>query len=152
MAMTDYKTSNYDFHEQTLNDNQPSVKNTATRTVVHYELVLLNGYFGEVRQYEGIEPNARGRICIEHARTLHTSQVKAGLAEDAFVVDAVVFFVPQALLVEGYLCAVSEADAVPVGIITDADSLSAWVEFRPFSQSSDVSLMRDELVKIVEAV
>jgi len=143
MAMNAYKASNYDFHVETLHDIVPEVTNSGTRTVIHNELVILNGFFGEVCDYDDILTTASGNICIDSERTIHTNQVKAGLGADVFVTGAVIYFVPQTSAVVGYLCAVTEDTAVPVGIITGADSASAWVEFRPFVQTMDVSLLRD---------
>lgn len=64
MAMTAYKASNYDFHEETLHDIVPEVTNDTTRTVLHNELVMLDGFFGEVADYDGIGTGLVGNINI----------------------------------------------------------------------------------------
>lgn len=143
MAMTPQKASNYDFHTETLHDLVPEVENSSLRTVLHNELVLLNGFFGEVCDYDGIATEAKGNICIDANRTIHTNQVKAALDPAAFVAGQVVYFVPQNGLAVGFLTPLYEATAVPVGIITGADAASKWVEFRPFVQTMDVSMLRD---------
>lgn len=142
MAMTPYKASNYDFHAETLHDIVPEVTNNSARKVLHNELVLFNGFFGEVCDYDGIESDYKGNICIDSERTIHTNQVKANLDPAAFTVGQIVYFVPQGAAV-GFLTPIYEATAVPVGIITGRDAASKWVEFRPFVQTMDVSMLRD---------
>jgi len=143
MAMTPQKASNYDFHTETLHDLVPEVENSSLRTVLHNELVLLKGFFGEVCDYDGIATEAKGNICIDANRTIHTNQVKAVLDPAAFTVGNVIYFVPQSGNNVGYLAPTAEATAVPVGIITGADAASKWVEFRPFVQTADLSMLRD---------
>lgn len=142
MAMTAQKASNYDFHTETLHDIVPEVTNNSARKVLHNELVLFGGFFGEVCDYDGIESDAKGNICIDSERTIHTNQVKALLDPSAFVVGQVVYFVPQGAAV-GFLTPLYEATAVPVGIVSNRDTASKWVEFRPFVQTMDVSMLRD---------
>ncbi len=44
MAFTPYP-NNYNVHEETLSDRMVEVKNNSGRTVLHNELVYLDGYF-----------------------------------------------------------------------------------------------------------
>lgn len=143
MAMTAYKASNYDFHEETLHDIVPEVTNDTTRTVLHNELVMLDGFFGEVADYDGIGTGLVGNININSERKIRTSQVKAGLDTAVFVEGATLYFVPQTDAVAGFLTNEYEAGAVAVGLVTDADAKSKWVEFRPFVQTLDISMLRD---------
>lgn len=143
MAMTAYKASNYDFHEETLHDIVPEVTNDTARTVLHNELVMLDGFFGEVADYDGIGTGLVGNININSERKIRTSQVKATLDLSVFVEGATLYFVPQTDTEAGYLTNAYEAGAVAVGLVTDADANSKWVEFRPFVQTLDISMLRD---------
>lgn len=143
MAFVPYP-NNYNFHEETLSDRMVEVKNTSGRKVLHNELVLIDGYFGEVCEFDGIENGARGFININPERTIKTTQVKDTL-DDAFTPGNPVYFIPQTGAKEGLLTDTNESStAIAVGMIVSADEDNGvWVVFRPYVQDVGVSLMRD---------
>lgn len=145
--MTAYP-NNYDFHEETLHDLMVLATNTLARTVLHNELVYIDGYFGEVCDFDGIAENGEGYLNINFNRSIKTTQVGAAelLAGD-FTVGKTLYFITQTADNEGYLVdqTTSEVPATPVGIILDADEDNEWVVFRPFVQMVDLSLSNDAI-------
>ena len=58
MAFTQADVNEHDFSEVTLSDKQPLVTNNLGRAVDPFVLVLLDGWFREVREYDGIADTA----------------------------------------------------------------------------------------------
>lgn len=123
--MTEAKV-NYNFEESLDSMNQVKVTNNLGYAVEHLELVLINGYFGEVRDFDGIAAAARGTICIRDDREIRTTQIDTG---DTFVLDAPVYFNPTTKVLE----AASASGNAAVGICTFVNNGVA-VGFKPFAQ------------------
>lgn len=142
MAFTPYP-NNYNFHEETLSDRMVEVKNNSGRTVLHNELVYLDGYFGEVCEFDGIKNGEKGFININSERIIKTTQVK-GTLDDEFKHGAILYFIPQTALSEGLLTDTYESgNAIAVGTVISADEDDVWVTFRPFIQGVGLNLVRD---------
>ena len=140
MAMTAYE-NNYDFHEETLYDVMQLVTNNTTRTLLHNELVYLDGFFGEVCEIDGIAAGQTGYISINPNRTIRSAQVAdVALMAGDFTIGSTMYFIPQVNANEGYLVDQNDvgAPAIPVGIIVAADADNDWVTCRPFPQPRDV--------------
>ncbi|PKL40756.1 MAG: hypothetical protein CVV44_03880 [Spirochaetae bacterium HGW-Spirochaetae-1] len=130
----------YDFPglvEKTLSDKQVTVANNLGRAVENLELVHLDGYFGEVKEYDGIADGASGKINIDHERTIETDQIAAA---DTFVVGQIVFFAPGGSSAAGAIRAANAAGRIPVGICTEfggSAGAHTFVVFRPFAQGNE---------------
>lgn len=134
--MTEAKV-NFNFEEAKVGQKQVAVTNTYARTLIHLELVLLNGYFGEVRDFDGIAASADGVINIDSDREIGTSQINTS---DTFVVGNPVYFLP-ATTVAGKLRSASATGNAPVGIVTSINN-GVSVTFKPFAQrTSDVGIV-----------
>lgn len=144
MSFTQAGVNDYNFSEVTESDKQVLVTNNLGRTAKYGELVYLDGYFGEVREYGGIANGATGRININADRIIRTQQVEA---TDTFTKGSTLWFVSGGSSAAGTL-----EDADPgtgtryaCGIITDEEGTGGAqtaVSFRPFVQrldSADVS-------------
>ena len=127
--MTEAKV-NFNFEEAKLGQTQVIVNNDLGRAVDHLELVLLNAYFGEVREFDGIADSADGVINIDSDREIGTDQINTG---DTFVVGDVVFFEPGGSSAAGTLRSTTGTGNAPVGVLTDV-SAGVSVTFRPFVQ------------------
>lgn len=130
MAMTEAKV-NFNFEESTVDAKQVLVTNDLGFDVSHLELVLINGYFGEVKEFDGIANGATGYINIDSDRTIGTTQIDTG---DTFVVDSPVYFHVANKVLE----ATSAAGNVAVGICTKINN-GVSVEFRPFVQRTSAA-------------
>lgn len=129
MAMTEYDYY-YGFHEATLKDKMQLVTNNTARTLLHNELVYLDGFFGEVCEIDGIAAGAQGYINFNSERLIRTSQV----ADDLTVVaGATLYFILQGADAAGSLTH-SDTGNTAIGIVTAVDGDGDWVEFRPFVQ------------------
>lgn len=117
---------NYSFEERKLGSKQVEVENDLGYAVKHLELVLINGYFGEVRSFDGIADGARGIINIDDEREIVTAQIDTG---DTFVLDAPVYFHVANKVLE----VTSASGNVAVGICTYVNNGTA-VGFKPFKQ------------------
>lgn len=117
---------NFSFEEARLGVTQVEVTNDLGYAVVHLELVLINGYFGEVRDFDGIADGARGLINLDDEREIRTKQIDTG---DTFVLDAPVYFNPTTKVLE----VTGAAGNVAVGICTYVNNGVA-VGFKPFKQ------------------
>jgi len=127
--MTDKKV-NFNFEESYLGEKQIVVTNNLGRTVKHLELVSLDGYFGECREFDGIVTTAKGLINIDSDREIRTNQINT---DDTFTLGSVVYFVPGGSSAAGVLRAQTEATAIAVGICTFINAGVA-IGFRPFVQ------------------
>lgn len=139
MAFTQAAVNDYNFSEVTESDKQVLVTNNLGRTAKYAELVYLDGYFGEVREFAGIANGATGRININAERIIRTQQVKA---TDTFTKGNVMWFVSGGSSAAGQLIDSADAGAVAVGIITDeegAGGAQTAVSFRPFVQRLDAA-------------
>ena len=129
---------NFGFTEKYLNENQILVTNNLGRTVEHLELVLLDGYFGEVREMSDIKDSVPGIINIDHLRTVITKQIEV---TDTFTVKEVLYFLPGGSGAAGKLRATNEPGSIPVGIITEeegAGGAQTAVGYRPFIQTKNL--------------
>lgn len=129
--MVDAKV-NYNFEESSVDINQVKVTNNLGRVAQHLELVILDGYFGEVREMDGIADGATGYININPNRKIGTTQVNI---TDTFVLGGVVYLVSHTTVATSVLRAAYVADAIPVGICTKVNN-GVSVEFMPFVQRS----------------
>ena len=141
MSMTSVDPNTYNFSETSESDEQVLVTNNLGRDALQYELVYLDGYFGEVRDYGGIANGATGYIKIAANRKIKTEQVEA---TDTFTVGNTLWFVSGGSGAAGKL-----VDADPgtgtryaCGIITAEEGTGGAqtaVEFRPFVQRLDAA-------------
>jgi len=127
--MTEAKV-NFNFEESYISDKQVKVTNNLGRTAEHLEFVWLDGYFGEVREFDDIANAASGVININNFRRVWTTQIET---TDTFTVNGIVYFVPGGAAAAGKLRAGYQADGIPVGICTEINAGVA-IEFRPFPQ------------------
>ncbi len=135
--MTDAKV-NFNFEESLLGVKQVKVQNTLGRKVAHLEFVWLGGYFGEVREFDGIDKGATatplvgasGLINIDYNREVRTNQIKD---DDDFELGGIVYFVPGGDSAAGLLRAGYVKHGVAVGICTFINEGVA-IGFRPFAQ------------------
>ncbi len=132
--MTEAKV-NFNFTETKVGAKQVLVTNDLSRTVDHLELVLLDAYFGEVREFEGIADSASGYINIDADREIATTQINTG---DTFVVGNVIYFEPGGSSAAGELRAASGSGRAAVGIVTAINN-GVSVTFRPFVQRLDAT-------------
>ena len=131
--MTEAKV-NFNFEEAKVGQKQVVVNNTYGRTLDHLELVLLNGYFGEVREFDGIAAGADGVINIDSDREIATSQIGTS---DTFVVGAILYFLPSSS-VAGKLRSASGTGRAAVGIVTAINNGTS-VTFKPFAQRTSAA-------------
>ena len=124
-------TQNFRFEEARLGVTQVEVANDLGYDVVHLELVLINGYFGEVREFDGIANGARGIINTDDEREIRTRQIDTG---GTFVLDSPLYFNPTTKVLED----ASAAGNVAVGIVTYVNNGTA-VGFKPFKQRLDAA-------------
>ena len=139
MAFTQAAVNDYNFSEVTESDKQVLVTNNLGRTAKYGELVYLDGYFGEVREYGGIANAATGRININAERIIRTQQVKA---TDTFTKGSTMWFLSGGSSAAGQLVDSADPGAVAVGIITDEEGTGGAqtaVSFRPFVQRLDAA-------------
>ena len=132
--MTEAKV-NYNFEEAVVSNKQVTVTNNLGRAVEHLELVLLNGYFGEVRDFDGIADSAIGHINIDSDREIGTTQIDTG---DTFNVGDPIYFEPGGSTVAGKLRAASATGNAAVGIITKVNAGVA-ITFKPFVQRTSAN-------------
>jgi hypothetical protein len=137
MAFTEYNENSYDFSEITENDTQVLVTNNLGRAATQREIVYLDGYIGEVMEYDGIANAATGRINIDPERTVRTAQMEA---TDTFVVGQIVYFLSGGSSAAGEVRATPEAGSVPYGKCIGfggTGGAHTYVEIRPFSISGE---------------
>jgi len=142
MAVTVTTLRNHKFQNKTVEDRIVVLENTLARDVEQFELVIFNGYFGEVRNVEDVANGDDILVNIDSNRIICTDQVGAG---QTFAVGGKVWFDPNAAGAAGALYdAENVSDFVAVGIVTAIDTASqAYLEFRPFAQDTDITLVRD---------
>jgi len=128
--MTEAKV-NYNFEESQENVSQVEVVNDLGYAVKHLELVLINGYFGEVREFDGIANGAAGKINIDDKRLIGTTQIDLA---DVFVLDAPVYFHVANKVLE----VTSAAGNVFVGMCTKVNN-GVSVEFKPVVQRTSAT-------------
>ena len=131
MAMTDAKV-NFNFEVTEVDVHQVLVTNNLGRVISHLELVYLDGYFGEVAEFDDIADGATGMINIDPNRQIATTQINI---TDTFVFKGIVWLVSHGVLATSVLRDAYVADAIPVGICTKVNNGTS-VEFRPFVQRS----------------
>ena len=121
---------NYQFEESYAHVKQVKVTNNLGRTALHLELVHLDGYFGEVREFDDIASAATGYICLDSEREIRTTQIET---TDTFVVGQDVHFVSGAAAAAGKLRSVPAATSYAVGKCTYV-SAGVAIGFKPFPQ------------------
>jgi len=134
MALTQAVVNEYSFSEVTENDKQPLITNGLGRDVLASEFIFQDGYFGEVKEYDGILDGATGRININADRTVRTAQIEV---TDTFTVGNVLWFAGGGSSAAGKLVDADNGDGVQVGIITGSSGSAGsetYVEFRPYVQ------------------
>ena len=131
MAMADAKV-NFNFTESYVGAKQRLVTNNLGRVASHLELVILGGYFGEVKEFDDIANGATGYINTNSDRRIYTDQINI---TDTFTVGGVVHLISHATLATSVLRSTPEADSIPVGICTKINAGEA-IEFIPFAQNS----------------
>ena len=129
MAMADAKV-NYNFEEKLLSQDQVLVTNNLGRIAEHLELVSLDGYFGEVREFDDIANGATGMISINAERTINTTQCNL---TDTFVLGGLVYFVSGGAGAAGALRAGYITGGTAVGICTVVNN-GVSVGFKPYVQ------------------
>lgn len=130
MAMTDVKP-NYNFYVSEIDKKQVTVTNDLGRTVEHNELVLLDAWFGEVCEIDGIEDDASGNICIDSNRKIQTTQIDTSVT---FADGDTIYFTPGDDSDAGTLTNASATGNVAVGMLTDKYESGTFIEFIPFVQ------------------
>jgi len=139
MAWTTQNLRNHDFYARTLDDLRVVLENTTARDLEQYELVILNGYFGEVLNVEDVANGEDAIVNIDSMRTIRTDQVGAA---QTFVVGDKIWFDPNGAAVGALYDSEDATDFVAVGIVTAIYSGHANVEFRPFAQDTDITIIR----------
>lgn len=139
MAWTEQNLRNHDFYARTLDDLRVVLENTTARDLEQYELVILNGYFGEVLNVEDVANGEDAIVNIDSMRTIRTDQVGAA---QTFVVGDKIWFDPNGAAVGALYDSEDASDYVAVGVVTAIYAGNANVEFRPFAQDSDITLIR----------
>jgi hypothetical protein len=150
MSFTQAVQNTNNFSEIKSNDTQPLVTNNLGRTVEQYELVYLDGYFGEVLEYGGIADGATGRINIDGNREIRTEQVEE---TDTFTIGNTLWFASGGSGAAGKL---EDADPgigtrVACGIITGEEGSAGAqtaVQFRPFLQRLDAADVSAEVATL----
>jgi len=140
-------SANYGFLEKFVNEKQVLVTNGLGRDIEHLEIVALDGFIGECREFDGIVDGADGLINIADERIIGTSQINTS---DTFVVGGVVYFLSGGSSAAGELRAGYVAGAVPVGICY-AESSGSYVWFRPFKQNVGGSEAVKTTVVVIDA-
>lgn len=125
-------TVNNNFEESYVNVKEVLVTNNLGRAVEHLEIVALDGYVGEVREFDGIADTASGMINVNPDRKIYTTQIET---TDTFVVGGVVYFVSGGSAAAGKLRSGYVADGIPVGVCTEVQAGTA-IEFKPFVQQA----------------
>jgi hypothetical protein len=127
MAMTEAKV-NYGFHENFIAIDLIKITNSSGLAYVHLQLVIEDGYFGEVREFDGIANGATGYINIYSKRRITTTQIDTG---DTFVLGDPLYFNPAT--------AVLEVDyalgSILAGKVTKINN-GVSVEFMPYVQNN----------------
>jgi hypothetical protein len=139
MTMTAVKSNVHNFSELTENDVQILVTNNLGRTINWGEFVFLGGYFGEVREYDGIANGATGYININPNRIIKTQQVEA---TDTFTAGNDLYFLPGGSSAAGKLTDSSAAASVKIGRILSEEGTGGAqtaVTFRPYAQGQPAS-------------
>lgn len=127
--MTNAKV-NYNFEENLLENKQVVVANSLGRALEHLEIVSMGGFFGEVRDFDGVAIGANAHINIDADREIRTTQINT---TDTFTIGSVVYFVPGGSSAAGVLRAQTEVTAIAVGVCTFINAGVA-IGFRPFIQ------------------
>lgn len=125
MSMTEAKI-NYNFHENFIDVDLRKITNSSGAAYIHMQLVYEDGFFGEVREFDGIADSETGYINIFPKRKISTTQIDLA---DTFVLGSPLYFDPVTELLE-------DADAVgayKVGFVTKVNN-GVCVEFQPFAQ------------------
>ena len=141
MGFIQAEVNEYNMSEIKSNDKQPLVTNNLGRTVLQYEFVYLDGYFGEVLEYGGIANGATGRINIDGEREVRTEQVEA---TDTFTAGNTLWFVSGGSGAAGTFQDADPGSGIRVacGIITGEEGSAGAqtaVQFRPFLQRLDAA-------------
>jgi len=136
MSFTEVKSNVNDFSRITEDDKQPLVTNNLGRDADPLELVYLGGFFGEVREYDGIADTETGRINIDSAGIIRTAQMEA---TDTFTIGSELWFASGGAGAAGKLVDADPGSGtrVAVGIITGeggTGGAQTYVEFRPYLQ------------------
>lgn len=127
MAMTEAKI-NYNFHENFIDVDLILITNSSGVAYIHLQLVYEDGYFGEVREFDGIANGATGYINIYSKRKITTTQIDTG---DTFVLYDPLYFNPTTGLLE-----VDYAlGSILVGKVTKINN-GVSVEFMPHKQNN----------------
>lgn len=129
MAFTEKKPNNFGFSEVTLNDTVVEFVNDTSAALKHNELVIINGFFGNVLNHEGGAVGAKVNIDINSDRTFITNQI----AEDAaFVEGSLAYFVA------GVLTSDAGEGNPAVGVVVGTDytisNPATYVVIRPLVQ------------------
>lgn len=126
------------FHENKLSQTQVKVTNTSGATYVQGQLVLEQGYFGNVVDdlAAGIINGAECTIDIDDNRTIQTDQTKAGdtFTESTDETPSVVYFDRT----NAYLTDTNAAGLKPGGAIVEGGAADPndFIWFKPYAQSS----------------
>lgn len=136
MLTNSVPVNEYDFTEKTLSDKQVLVANALGRTALMAEIVYLNGYFGDVREQDGIATATSGYINIDSYRKISTDQIEI---TDTFVIGAELWFVSGGAGAAGKLVDADPGSGtrVAVGTITGfggSAGAHTYVEFIPYVQ------------------
>jgi len=115
MTLTAVPANNFDYVEPCLDVFQVEVTNNLGRDVDELELVYLDGYFGEVRNFPLIADGEKGMINIKPYRVQQTKQMEA---TDTFVVGEEIYFLPGGSSAAGLLRATPEPGSIAIGKIT----------------------------------
>lgn len=126
MAMTEAKV-NYNFHENFIDVDLILITNSSGVAYEHLQLVYENGYFGEVREFDGIANAATGYINIYSKRKITTNQIDL---TDTFVLGDPLYFDPATKKLE-LAYALGSIDA---GVVTKINN-GVCVEFMPHKQN-----------------
>jgi hypothetical protein len=127
MSMTEAKV-NYGFHENFISIDLIKITNSSGVAYVHLQLVYEDGYFGEVREFDGIANGATGYINIYSKRRITTTQIDTG---DTFVLDDPLYFNPTTKKLEVDYALTS----ILAGKVTKINN-GVSVEFMPHKQNN----------------
>ena len=129
----------YNFHEDRLSAGQVVITNTSGVAYEQGQLVLEQGFFGNVTEPDGIAAAATGKIDISTDRIIQTDQINTG---DTFAVSA------SSVEADVWLCTSTGnlADAVGnggalVGQLVNGGAKDAWdnIQFKPYSEPISVT-------------
>jgi hypothetical protein len=129
---TTYGGRNFGFYEEELSKRQVEVTNSLGRTIEHLELVSLENYFGEVREFDDIENGATGNLNIDENRLVQTRQING---TDTFTAGNPVWFLSGGSSAAGELRAQGGVGRVKVGVITAVGTNS--ITFKPLPQTGE---------------